>query len=148
MARLAEKNACCGCQACFNICPVSAITMEPDEEGFIYPVLDADRCIHCERCTGACPVLNRPHNNPYRKVYAAYASDKNERMRSSSGGVFSVLARLVLDSGGAECGYLLCLHADSVQRVCEAADQIKAVSGARVCYDQGQRLECAFADKT
>ena len=104
MARLAEKNACCGCQACFNICPVSAITMEPDEEGFIYPVLDADRCIHCERCTGACPVLNRPHNNPYRKVYAAYASDKNERMRSSSGGVFSVLARLVLDSGGAVCG--------------------------------------------
>ena len=31
---------CCGCSACFNICPVQAITMQEDREGFKYPKID------------------------------------------------------------------------------------------------------------
>ncbi len=38
---------CCGCSACFNICPVQAITMQEDREGFKYPKIDERSCINC-----------------------------------------------------------------------------------------------------
>lgn len=34
------KENCCGCTACANICPKGAIKMNPDGEGFLYPVID------------------------------------------------------------------------------------------------------------
>ncbi len=49
-----NKNECCGCSACYAICPVEAITMEPDEEGFLYPVIDPLKCISCHQCVGVC----------------------------------------------------------------------------------------------
>lgn len=48
------KDSCCGCGACFNICPVEAIRMEPDAEGFLYPVVDPEKCIRCYRCETVC----------------------------------------------------------------------------------------------
>lgn len=50
-----EKEECCGCSACFSICPKEAITMLPDEEGFEYPYIDADKCIRCYQCMRVCP---------------------------------------------------------------------------------------------
>ena len=32
-----RKEDCCGCTACYAICPKSAIEMKEDEEGFEYP---------------------------------------------------------------------------------------------------------------
>lgn len=32
-----NKENCCGCSACYSICPVGAIKMEEDDEGFLYP---------------------------------------------------------------------------------------------------------------
>lgn len=49
-----NRENCCGCSACYAICPVSAITMEPDEEGFLYPTVDAEKCIRCYRCLSVC----------------------------------------------------------------------------------------------
>lgn len=40
MIHITKKSSCCGCTACFNICPKNAISMQPDEEGFLYPVVD------------------------------------------------------------------------------------------------------------
>ena len=50
-----RKEDCCGCTACFSVCPVGAIDMRNDEEGFVYPYIDADKCICCYRCTKVCP---------------------------------------------------------------------------------------------
>lgn len=49
-----HREECCGCTACAYICPKRAISMEPDEEGFDYPVVDASLCICCYRCLDIC----------------------------------------------------------------------------------------------
>ena len=49
-----NKENCCGCSACYSICPVSAIEMEEDKEGFLYPVIDREKCIKCRRCLSVC----------------------------------------------------------------------------------------------
>jgi len=55
LPELYEKRVhCCGCAACYSLCPVSAITMEPDCEGFLYPVVDAALCITCYQCLTVC----------------------------------------------------------------------------------------------
>lgn len=48
------KALCCGCGACKDACPVQAISMRKDEEGFRYPVIDAGKCIHCGKCGRVC----------------------------------------------------------------------------------------------
>lgn len=53
-----KKMYCCGCTACFSICPVDAIRMLPDEEGFLYPVVDAQQCIRCYKCMSVCAYRN------------------------------------------------------------------------------------------
>lgn len=49
-----DRENCCGCTACYAICPVQAIVMRPDEEGFLYPVVDAEKCIRCYKCLSVC----------------------------------------------------------------------------------------------
>ena len=49
-----NRETCCGCSACMAICPKEAITMLPDEEGFLYPVIDEARCICCYQCLSVC----------------------------------------------------------------------------------------------
>lgn len=53
-----KKSECCGCTACYAICPKNAITMEMDSEGFVYPEIDEDVCIDCELCLKVCPYKN------------------------------------------------------------------------------------------
>ncbi len=49
-----DKESCCGCSACFAACPVQAIQMLPDEEGFLYPAVKEAQCIRCFRCIRVC----------------------------------------------------------------------------------------------
>ena len=51
-----KKSECCGCTACYAICPKSAITMKEDEEGFEYPVIDSNLCVRCYMCMRVCPI--------------------------------------------------------------------------------------------
>lgn len=50
-----RKEECCGCTACYAICPNKAISMIEDEEGFEYPLIDKIRCIRCYQCIKVCP---------------------------------------------------------------------------------------------
>lgn len=51
-----RKEDCCGCTACYAICPKGAITMKEDEEGFEYPIIDEEKCVRCGKCMKVCPI--------------------------------------------------------------------------------------------
>lgn len=54
-----RKEECCGCTACYAICPKQAITMVEDIEGFEYPKIDVKKCVLCFQCTKVCPMKLR-----------------------------------------------------------------------------------------
>lgn len=101
-----EKIKCSGCWACFNVCPVNAIEMKQDEEGFKYPLIVEEKCIKCSKCEEVCPSLKivKNSNSIDPKVFAAWSLDKDTRIKSTSGGVFSELAKQVLEDSGYICG--------------------------------------------
>lgn len=49
-----KKETCCGCATCYSACPTGAITLEPDEKGFLYPAISEGKCIRCYRCLQVC----------------------------------------------------------------------------------------------
>lgn len=51
-----RKEECCGCTACYAVCPKSAIIMKPDNEGFLYPEIGKSKCIGCKLCLRVCPM--------------------------------------------------------------------------------------------
>ena len=57
MITIIEKLKCSGCYACYNICPQKCISMQPDNEGFWYPVVDIEECTDCGLCEKACPII-------------------------------------------------------------------------------------------
>lgn len=103
MRHLCEKNLCTGCMACFNICKHQAISMKEDNEGFIFPEINNNICTGCGLCEQCCPVLHHPKNadkNEQPEVFAGLSKDSNILTTSASGGVFSTLAKEILQSGG------------------------------------------------
>lgn len=61
-----KKEDCCGCCACYAICPRNAISMQTDEEGFDYPMIHEDQCIRCYSCINVCPFKDHDQNEKER----------------------------------------------------------------------------------
>ncbi len=66
--------------------------MKRDAEGFLYPVAEASFCVECGLCEKVCPVLNQYERHEPIQVLAAINKDEAVRAKSSSGGVFTLLA--------------------------------------------------------
>ena len=98
-----EAASCTGCGACVSICPKQAITMRADGEGFLYPVVDGEKCVECSLCEKRCPV-GKDVLEKHAKILGAQAEDAELRKVSSSGGVFTLLARDTLAKGGVVFG--------------------------------------------
>ena len=99
-----EKSKCCGCAMCQTACPTNAISMVYDEEGFAYPTVNAELCIHCNQCARVCPMDSNKKHDEEPKAYGAHSRDKATLKASSSGGIFTELAKYFLSDGGAVCG--------------------------------------------
>lgn len=99
-----SHTQCTGCGACYNKCPVNAIEMRQDSEGFFFPHIHSEACISCGQCLNVCPAIAPKYENqPEPDCYAVMADDPI-REKSSSGGVFTLLAEWMLDQGGIVCG--------------------------------------------
>lgn len=103
LPQLAPKERCTGCGACRSGCPKGAIHMLPGREGFLYPTV-TDACVQCGHCTHVCPVLKQHERRSPPAAFLAWNLNESERMRSSAGGVFTLLAEYVLEQGGVVFG--------------------------------------------
>lgn len=103
---IVERNKCTGCTACKSRCPVSAIRLISDDDGFLYPEIDEDKCIKCNICLRICPAKNglTSYDNYSSKIYAARSKDLMVRKESTSGGIFSCVSALILKNGGVVYG--------------------------------------------
>ena len=100
-----KKEDCCGCMACSFACPKSAITMKADACGFVYPEIDPELCIHCGLCRKVCPLSETlTGTDAVPDIYAVQNKQKDTVMKSSSGGMFSLLSDWILEQGGAIYG--------------------------------------------
>ena len=96
-----EQNRCLSCRSCEQSCSFSAVSFIENKEGFLYPVVNFQKCINCGKCVMHCPVLNPIKNETYSlQAYAAILKDENKIKQSSSGGVFSALAEQIIKIGG------------------------------------------------
>ena len=99
-----KKEECTGCGVCVDVCPVHAISMNLDSEGFGYPVIDKDVCTQCNLCEKTCPVLHIDwlKKNDFHEplCYGGYSKNLEQRFESTSGGAFSALAMQMYKEGG------------------------------------------------
>ena len=99
------KKACCGCGACAQKCPKKAITMTEDKNGFLYPKIDKEKCINCGLCLRVCPSKkNNDISINKIKAYAAKNKNTTDLKKSSSGGIFSAIAKYILNQNGVVYG--------------------------------------------
>ena len=64
-----NKEDCCGCSACLNICPKHAIYMKQDEKGYLYPEIRKDSCVNCRLCEKVCPLKEKEKNKKFEKIF-------------------------------------------------------------------------------
>lgn len=103
-----NKAECTACTACVSSCPKGCIDMTIDEEGFVFPIIDVQKCINCNLCRKICPVEYPDYlNTEQPDVFATLLKDKSQRVRSTSGGLFYAIARWVISQGGIVYGATL-----------------------------------------
>lgn len=106
MQRIDElsKEKCCGCTACLSICPVGAVSMVSDVQGFLYPQIDEEKCVHCGLCGKVCIGNGFDGNKGYLEVYGIKHKDDDVRKNSTSGGAFTAFSDVILGRGGVVYG--------------------------------------------
>lgn len=129
-----NKVNCCACGACMNICPKGAITMIEDEYGFLYPEINKELCIKCGVCKKVCAYQNISPTKRPLKAFAAVNKNKEQLMKSASGGVFSALATNVLNKGGVAFGATLTFedgHAIPKHIAIDHVEQLPLLQGSK-----------------
>lgn len=131
---------CTGCGACYNVCPVNAIEMVPNPQGFRYPRISGGMCINCNLCEKTCPKLNSFSGNADEPhCYAARANDEI-RKESSSGGIFTLLAQYVLSQHGVVCG--AAMEDDySIHHICiEREEELKKLRKSKYVQSDTEKI--------
>ena len=106
MIKITDDNRenCCGCTACINICPVNAINMKEDKEGFLYPVVNNKKCINCGLCDKVCPIKNPLKANKEPNAYCIRNKNEDILKESTSGGAFTAIAEYIIENQGIVIG--------------------------------------------
>lgn len=104
---ITNPQNCVACTGCVNICPVSAIKLCPDKEGFAYPFIEAEKCTACGLCVKVCPMEKVKDEYTPPVAYMAKSNDIKILQQSSSGGIFYFLAKEVIKNNGVVFGAAL-----------------------------------------
>lgn len=132
MIEIKRKENCCGCGACAAACPKDAIVLTEDQEGFQYPNIDTAKCVDCGLCEKVCPFIEKMEGNAaHMDSYAMYVNSRDNRLISSSGGVFGAIAMEILEEGGAVCGAAFDDGMMVKHIVIENADELNQLRGSK-----------------
>ena len=102
-----DKRACSGCGLCAECCPVNAIKMLPDDDGFLYPQINKELCTGCGLCEKICPFYPEFTINGKSEpdeTYIARSKSGAVLKKSASGGLFTGLSDAIIKSGGTVYG--------------------------------------------
>lgn len=145
IAHIAHKD-CTGCGLCVEKCPKRCISLQPDGEGFLFPAIDNSACISCGLCLKSCPVTEARaplYHEGERAYFAVIAKDREMLLRSSSGGVFGMLAEKTLARGGLVCGCVYNERMAAEHILTDRAEDVRRMFGSK--YVQS-RVHHRFAE--
>lgn len=131
MIQINRKEDCVGCYSCVQRCPKACISMNEDEQGFLYPVVDLDKCIDCHLCEKVCPVIKQAEPRKPIATYAAKNRDAKIQQSSSSGGVFFALAQKVIGEGGVVFGAKFDEDWEVVHGYAETIEEVRSFQGSK-----------------
>ncbi len=102
MIKINTPSDCTGCSACKAVCGLGAISLEEDNHGFVFPVVNTETCVNCGRCVKTCPMINDIRDSREtefaQQYYGAYLTT-SEIAKSQSGGAFKAIADAAIDMG-------------------------------------------------
>ena len=78
--------------------------MTEDQDGFIYPQIDINKCVQCGLCKTVCNYQKTHEAFKPIAGYVATNTNHDQLMKSSSGGAFSAFATEILQNGGVVYG--------------------------------------------
>lgn len=104
MIEIKDKSSCCGCEACIQCCPKQCIALREDTEGFLYPYVNKIDCVDCGLCEKVCPIIHQDDSREPVSSYIAINPNEEIRLKSSSGGIFTLLAEIIIAEGGVVFG--------------------------------------------
>lgn len=141
MPKFIEEKKCTGCTACMSICPQQCINMKKDNNGFFFPqMVSSVGCIDCGACERVCPIaISDKQNACFPMAYAAFSNNESWRMESSSGGIFSELAKIIILENGVVYG---AVYDDKYEvRHCsvDSVDDIGKLRGAKYAESNLQK---------
>lgn len=132
MLDLTNRSMCSGCTACKNICPCNAIEMIEDEEGFKYPQINKQVCINCGLCKKVCSTLNsKEEQKDFPKTYAVYNKNEKIRMLSSSGGIFTEIAEIIIKNNGVVFGVIFDENFDVIHEEISDIKDLEKIRGSK-----------------
>jgi len=130
--KIVEKSKCNGCHGCMNVCPKGCISMESDNEGFLYPKIYEEKCINCNLCEKVCPIINNPKTGTVNTIaYACKNNNEQARKTSSSGGVFTLLCEEVIKRGGVVFGAAFDENFDVKHMYAETIQECEKFKGSK-----------------
>ncbi len=127
----ALKDVCTGCGACQTECVFGAISMGADQDGFWTPVVDSKKCVRCSKCVEICPITHIVTSDNTPAAYAAYNTDEQTRLSSSSGGIFRLIADQIIGDGGVVFGAAFDERFRVVHTFTESSDGLTAMQGSK-----------------
>lgn len=124
---LPRGEGCSACGACLAMCPVEAIQMEASAEGFLYPVIQEDKCVRCGKCANVCALRATEERHQPLEAYAAVGSNEDLVRNSASGGVFASLATQCVQQGGLVAGAVMDADGENIQVYHCLTDQLEGL---------------------
>lgn len=138
---------CSGCGACVQICPKHCISFVEGDDGFCFPRIREDQCIHCNRCNDVCPYSKQISYYNIIRSFSVKAKNSDAQKKSSSGGCFYGLSRSIIDQGGEVFGAAWEDNFQCVHKGATNCDELASLLGSKYVQSRCDHVFPIIRDK-